>query len=49
MVGGHAEYVEQPGDLRPALQRALAADCVSVVNVRVDPKSARVKGAYFLN
>ncbi len=48
MVGGHAEYVEQPEELRPALERALAADCVSVVNVRVDPHSARTKGAYFL-
>lgn len=49
MVGGHAEYVERPEELRPALERALAAERVSVVHVRMDPKAARIKGAYFLD
>lgn len=48
MVDGHSEYVERPEELRPALERALAADRVSIVHVRMDPKAARVKGSYFL-
>lgn len=34
--GGHAEHVEDPADLRPALERALA-NAPACVNVRVDP------------
>jgi acetolactate synthase-1/2/3 large subunit len=37
VFGGHAEYVEQPGDLAPALERALAADEPAIVNVMLDP------------
>jgi len=48
MVDGHAEYVERPADVRPALERALAADRLAVVHVRVDPKSRRLGGANYL-
>jgi 2-hydroxyacyl-CoA lyase 1 len=48
MVDGHAEYVEEPGAIRPALERALASDRVSVVHVRVDPKATRVGGSNYL-
>ena len=48
MVDGHAEYVEAPGEIRPALERALAADRVSVVHVRIDPKAGRIGGANYL-
>jgi thiamine pyrophosphate-dependent acetolactate synthase large subunit-like protein len=48
MVDGHAEYVEQPDEIRPALERALAADRVAVVHVRVDPKATRTGGANYL-
>ena len=47
MVGGHAELVERPEQLRPAFERALAADRPSLVHVRVDPKAARPGGSYF--
>ncbi len=48
MVDGHAEYVEQPGEIRPALERALAADRVAVVHIRVDPKASRIGGTNYL-
>jgi 2-hydroxyacyl-CoA lyase 1 len=48
MVGGHAEYVETPGEIRPALDRAMAADKLAIVHVRVDPKAARMGGGNYL-
>ncbi len=48
MVDGHAEYVEQPGDIGPALERALAAGRLAVVHVRVDPKATRLSGSNYL-
>ena len=35
--GGHGEYVQEPGELRPALERAFAADRPALINVRTDP------------
>ena len=35
--GGHGEYVERADDLRPALERALAAGEPAIVNVMLDP------------
>jgi thiamine pyrophosphate-dependent acetolactate synthase large subunit-like protein len=35
--GGHAEFVEQPEQLRPALERAVASGKASCINVRIDP------------
>ena len=35
--GGHAEYVEHPEQLIPALGRAVASGLPACINVRVDP------------
>ncbi len=48
MVDGHAEYVQQPGEIRPALDRALGADRLAVVHVRVNPKATRLGGSNYL-
>jgi 2-hydroxyacyl-CoA lyase 1 len=48
MVDGCAERVERPEQIRPALERALAADRSAVVHVRTDPKATRVSGANYL-
>ena len=48
MVDGHAEHVEAPGEIRPALERALAADKLAVVHVHVNPKSTRMGGSNYL-
>ena len=48
MVEGHAEYVEEAGAIRPALDRALSSDKLAVVHVRVDPKSRRLGGTNYL-
>jgi acetolactate synthase-1/2/3 large subunit len=48
MVDGHAERVDRPDQIRPALERALAADRVAVVHVRVDPKATRTGGSNYL-
>lgn len=48
MVDGHAEYVEKPDDIRPALDRALAANRVALVHVRTDPKAVRLSGGNYL-
>jgi len=48
MVDGHAEYVEKPGDIRPALDRAMASGKLAVVHVRVDPKATRMGGTNYL-
>ena len=47
MVDGHAERVERPEEIRPALERALAADRVALVPVRTDPKAVRIGGANY--
>ena len=40
--------MDRPDQIRPALERALAADRVAVVHVRVDPKATRTGGANYL-
>ncbi|MGZ8707186.1 MAG: thiamine pyrophosphate-binding protein [Gaiellaceae bacterium] len=37
--GGHGEHVERPGELAPALERALAAGEPAIVNVMLDPNA----------
>jgi acetolactate synthase-1/2/3 large subunit len=37
VFGGHAEHVEHPNEIAPALERALAADEPAIVNVMLDP------------
>ncbi len=48
LVDGHVEKVTAPSEIRPALDRALAADRVAVVHVRVDPKATRLSGGVYL-
>jgi len=48
MVDGHAERVERPDQIRPALERALAADRVALVHVLIDPKATRASGGTYL-
>lgn len=40
-LGAHGEYVEHPDQLRPALERALAAGRVAVVNVKLGASDFR--------
>lgn len=40
-LGGYGEYVERPGDLRPALDRALASGLPALVNVRMGSSEFR--------
>lgn len=37
VFGGHAEFVSDPADIRPALERAVASGLPSCINVSVDP------------
>jgi thiamine pyrophosphate-dependent acetolactate synthase large subunit-like protein len=46
MVGGWSRRVEDPADIAPAVQEALAADTVALVNVLTDPKGRRSGSAY---
>jgi thiamine pyrophosphate-dependent acetolactate synthase large subunit-like protein len=48
LVDGHAERVEQPDEIRPALERALASGRVAVVHVRCNPKATRLSGGVYL-
>lgn len=48
MTGAHAEYVERLEELRPALERALAAERLAIVHVRIDPRATHGMGSYFL-
>lgn len=45
-IGCHAEFVERPSDIRPALERALSSGKPAVVNVTTD-SSARAGGVTF--
>jgi acetolactate synthase-1/2/3 large subunit len=38
MVGGYGVAVDQPEDVRPALEKAIDSGRVAIVNVRTDPK-----------
>ena len=46
MVGGWSRRVEDPADIAPAVQEALAANTVALVNVLTDPKGRRSGSAY---
>jgi thiamine pyrophosphate-dependent acetolactate synthase large subunit-like protein len=48
LIDGHVENVTAPSEIRPALDRALSADRVSVVHVRCDPKATRLSGGVYL-
>jgi acetolactate synthase-1/2/3 large subunit len=36
-MGGHGEFVEAPGEIRPALERAFDSGKPALVNVMTDP------------
>ncbi len=40
-LGGHGEYVEHPTDLRPALERAFAAETAALVNIKIGTSDFR--------
>jgi thiamine pyrophosphate-dependent acetolactate synthase large subunit-like protein len=40
--GGHAEYVREPAEVGPALERALGAGVPACVNAQVDPDAAHL-------
>jgi thiamine pyrophosphate-dependent acetolactate synthase large subunit-like protein len=35
--GGHAEFVERPEELQPAMNRAVASGKAACINVKLDP------------
>ena len=47
-LGCHGEYVEEPGQIRPALERAFASGKPALVNVKTDYR-ARATTAAFSN
>jgi acetolactate synthase-1/2/3 large subunit len=38
-LGCHGEWVEEPSEIRPAIERALKAEGPAVVNIKTDPKA----------
>ncbi|HEX2174256.1 MAG TPA: thiamine pyrophosphate-binding protein [Dehalococcoidia bacterium] len=48
MVDGHAERVEQPAEIKPALRRAIESNRTAVVNVIVDPEGGARRGGGYL-
>jgi len=46
MVGGYAERVTDPSEIRPAMDRAFGSGKVSLLNVITDPKASRGGGGY---
>lgn len=43
-LGGHGEFVDKPGDIRPALERAFAAEVPALVNICVDENASAAGG-----
>jgi acetolactate synthase-1/2/3 large subunit len=43
-LGGRGVHVTEPGQIRPALERALASDAVTCINVVLDPAAYRRTG-----
>ncbi len=46
-LGGHGEFVEQPEEIRPALERAYGSGKPAVVNVKVDQYARASTAAFF--
>ena len=44
-MGGYGEHVTEPGQIRPALERAVASGTVACVNVMLDPEAPAASGA----
>jgi acetolactate synthase-1/2/3 large subunit len=47
-LGGHGEYVTRPGDIGPAIDRALASGAPALVNVACDPAVVYPRSANIL-
>ena len=47
-LGGHGEYVEKPGEIRPALERAFAAGKPALVNVKIRQDAEGMKGSTYV-
>ncbi|HEY2593317.1 MAG TPA: thiamine pyrophosphate-dependent enzyme, partial [Chloroflexota bacterium] len=45
-LGCHGEYVEEPAQIRPALERAFKADCPALVNVLTDWRARATTAAF---
>jgi len=45
-MGGHGEYVEQPNDIRPALERAFASGKPACINVKLHQDQSYRGGGY---
>ena len=45
-LGAHGEKVEDPNEIRPALERTYASGKAAVVNVIVEPTAAGVSRAW---
>lgn len=41
-MGGHGEHVEEPKEIRPALERAFASGKPAIVNVKTDPTARAI-------
>ena len=44
-MGGYGEHVNDPAQIRPALERAVASGTVACVNVMLDPDAPAASGA----
>jgi acetolactate synthase I/II/III large subunit len=47
-MGGHGEYVTQPEEIRPALERAFAAGVAACINVEMRQDSGEMKGSTYV-
>jgi len=45
-LGCYGEYVEDPGKIRPALERAFAAGKPALINVKTDPRARATTGSF---
>ena len=45
-LGGHGEFVTEPAEIKPAIERAFASGKPACVNVIIDQKPEGVKGGY---
>jgi acetolactate synthase-1/2/3 large subunit len=47
-LGGHGEHVTKPGDIRPAIERALASGKPALVNVEIRQDVDGMKGSTYV-
>jgi acetolactate synthase-1/2/3 large subunit len=47
-LGGHGEYVEEPDQIRPALERAFASGKPALVNVKIRQDRGAMKGSTYV-